>query len=139
MQTTLLTVARRLSEEAHRNQFRRGGKPYYVHPNRVGWAAFEKYDILHGVVGFLHDTLEDTTLTTADMVAAGIPSECIAVVVVLTKLEGEDYDQYLTQVKGIPMARHVKIIDILDNLGDAPTDNQILKYTKALQFLLSEP
>jgi (p)ppGpp synthase/HD superfamily hydrolase len=138
MQITLLTISRRLSEEAHRNQFRRGGKPYYVHPNRVGWAAFEKHDILHAVVGFLHDTLEDTTLTSDDMVASGIPLECILAVEALTKKEGEDYDAYLKRVKDLPMARNVKVIDILDNLNDSPTNNQILKYTKALQYLLSE-
>lgn len=139
MQLSLLTVARRLSEDAHRNQFRSHRQPYYVHPYRVGWAAMEKHDILHSVVGFLHDTLEDTALTTEDMRAAGIPDECIVAIMVITKHDGEAYEDYLARVKAHPMARNVKVLDILDNLGDAATatNERILKYTKALQYLLS--
>jgi len=56
---------------------------------------------------------------------------------ILTKGEGQNYDEYLYYVKSNELAKRVKIADILSNLADDPTDKQIVKYAKALTYLMS--
>ena len=88
----LMKVARELAAKAHAGQKRRGGLPYEIHAMNVGWKSFHNRDYTDAIVGFLHDTLEDTKLTVLDMREAGIPEECITAVVALTKREGEGYN-----------------------------------------------
>lgn len=88
-------------------------------------------------VAWLHDVLEDTDVTPEVMSQHGIPDEVIFCVRLLTKTEGVDYDSYLASVKGNPVAKKVKVADMLSNLSDHPSEQQILKYAKGLIVLLS--
>lgn len=131
----LVTLSRDLAHRAHEGQFRRDGvTPYVVHPQAV--ASRVAGDPIAESVAWLHDVLEDTPLTEADLRQAGIPDEVIAGVLLLTKTEGMDYESYLAGVKASPLARKVKVADMLTNLGDCPTERQILKYARGLQVLL---
>jgi len=47
----------------------------------------------------------------------------------------KSYEDYLEDVKKNPLARTVKIADMLSNLADNPTKNQIIKYSKGLLYL----
>ena len=87
-------------------------------------------------VAWLHDVLEDTSVTKEQLAMAGIPGDVVATVVSLTNT-GEPYDDYLEWIKGIPMARKVKIADMLHNLSDDPTEKQIWKYANGLVRLLA--
>ena len=80
--------------------------------------------------------MEDTDLSAQDLLDKGISPEVVEAVVILTKTKWNDYQGYISLVKQNPLATKVKIADMLCNLGDNPTDKQILKYAQGLTFLL---
>lgn len=47
----------------------------------------------------------------------------------------EDYFTYLRKIEENPIAKMVKVVDILMNLTDTPSPKQKEKYVKALAFL----
>ncbi|MCS6838626.1 MAG: HD domain-containing protein, partial [Bdellovibrionaceae bacterium] len=56
------------SEKAHAGQIRRSGEPYISHPLSVaGILADLKLDVDTIITGLLHDTVEDTSITLADI------------------------------------------------------------------------
>lgn len=123
---------------AHNGQTRRDHfTPYISHPQNVAERLRGESDEII-MTAWLHDVLEDTKETPDSMRAAGIPEPVIEAVQVLTKTEGEDYSVYLARVKAHPIARKVKIADMLSNLGDSPTDKQIIKYAYGLILLVDE-
>lgn len=134
--TPLIKRALELAERAHAGQFRRDGKtPYITHPLRVAnrlAAKGESEEVI--AAGLLHDYLEENPKFWSQ--PADVPANVVYAVIALTKGEGEDYSSYLERVKENPIARKIKVADILDNLGDDPSDYQIRKYAKALLFLV---
>lgn len=136
----LVDRAYAIAEIAHAGQTRRDRKtPYITHIKRV-MARLDRGPLREEVlaVAALHDVLEDSDLTVTDLRNAGIPEVVVAAVWVLTKMRDEDYDAYLSLVKANPLARAVKIADMLDNLSDSPTPAQIRKYAKGLLYLVDE-
>lgn len=132
----LVVRAARLAAVAHTGQYRRDGvTPYLCHPEAV--AARVAGDPILEAVAWLHDILEDTDVTPEILSQHGIPDEVISCVRLLTKTEGVDYDRYLASVKQNPVAKKVKVADMLSNLSDHPSERQILKYAKGLIVLLS--
>lgn len=142
--------AYQIASEAHSGQTRRDGKtPYIKHIDAVIARVKERHetavllrdmteDELYSLmaVAALHDVAEDTSVTAADLLAAGIPQEVVDAVVVMTHPAGERYFDYLIRVKANPLAAKVKVADMLSNLADSPTDRQIVKYAKGLLFLV---
>lgn len=143
-----LVLAKKVASMAHVNQFRRGGnEPYIVHPARVA-KRVDKYlentdiqgmSLIVQSVAWLHDVIEDSDgkISVQVLYSNGLIQEIVEPVAVLTKKYGESYDDYMVKVKANNVARIVKIHDMLDNLADNPTENQIRKYAKGLSFLLS--
>lgn len=143
-----LALAKKVASMAHTNQFRSGGdEPYIVHPARVAKRVakylentdMQEMSLIVQSVAWLHDVIEDSDGKIAAQVlySSGLIQEIVEPVTVLTKKYGEFYDDYLIKVKANNVARIVKIHDMLDNLADNPTENQIRKYAKGLSFLLS--
>ncbi len=65
---TLLKKAYVFSAQAHKGQIRRSGEPYLSHPLEVtNMLADMKLDATTLVAGLLHDVLEDTDVTAADI------------------------------------------------------------------------
>lgn len=139
MSNYLVKDASEFASAFHSGQKRRDGSDYFLnhvvvvrnHPR-----LRDKSEEYHAVA-LLHDVLEDTDATEADL-ESNFMTPVIGAVVAITKVKGESYEDYLIRVKSNPIAREVKIADILSNLGDNPTDRQILKYSTALPFLLGE-
>lgn len=66
--TSIIRKAYEMSEKAHAGQIRRSGEAYISHPLSVAGILTElKLDISTIATGLLHDTVEDTTLTLADI------------------------------------------------------------------------
>lgn len=129
--SAIINLAERIATDAHRGQFRRGGEvPYIEHPRAVVNRVWDDPDAI--VVAWLHDVLEDSDATAESLLEAGIPQQCVDAVVLLTKTREATYDDYLERVADSPLATKVKIADMLSNLADRPTKNQIRKYAKAL-------
>lgn len=129
--------AEQIARKAHGGQFRRDGvTPYISHPEAVAHEL--KSEGAEAVaVAWLHDALEDTDMTPGCLRDAGMPESVIQAVCDLTHKRDESYADYLQRVKRNPLATKVKVEDMLHNLSDAPTKNQILKYADGLLTLLT--
>jgi len=134
-EVNLVSRAAELARVAHAGQFRRDGvTPFIRHPEAV--ASRVAGDPIAEAVAWLHDVLEDTDLTVDDLREHQMPAEVIAGVVTLTKAGDMGYERYLSRIKADPLARKVKVADMLSNLSDHPTSRQIVKYAKGLLVLL---
>ena len=142
----------RLSQYAHRNQFRRSGEPYFFHPQEVGEIVDDYYDddiTYH--VAMLHDALEDgiplgnindedhffdlliDELDEADIESA---DQIFDAVKLLTKQSGQDYIDYVNLVIRNRYALRVKLADMMQNIGDNPSQKQVKKYANAKNYLV---
>ena len=133
----IVEIARKISHEAHKGQYRNDGfTPYIEHPEAV-WNKVKNESEEIQAVALLHDTIEDDPNTTEQTLRdAGLPETVIAAVKLLTKSEKyEPYMTYLARVKENPIALKVKIADMLCNLADDPTPRQVEKYRKGMLFL----
>ncbi|MES2995867.1 MAG: HD domain-containing protein [Verrucomicrobiota bacterium] len=128
-------LASSIANKAHNGQFRRDGiTPYITHAAAVAKSLErEPSDVI--ATAWLHDVLEDTEVTISELKNAGIPVRVIEAVALLTRWDGQSYEDYLFRVTQDEIARKVKIADIRHNLSDAPTENQVAKYERALLIL----
>ena len=130
-----------IASYAHNGQFRRDGRtPYINHPKDVASRVFKAYKndafvVNLMAVAYLHDVLEDTHIDSYVLRLQGIQERIICAVETLTKKPGDDYNEYLKRVKDDVLSQIVKIADMESNLADKPTQKQIEKYTKGLEFL----
>ncbi|MCF6179263.1 MAG: HD domain-containing protein, partial [Geopsychrobacter sp.] len=63
-----LEAAFRFGADAHKTQFRKSGEPYITHPLTVAAILADHHmDIATLCAGILHDTIEDTDVTAADL------------------------------------------------------------------------
>ena len=125
-----------ISRQAHLGQTRFDKvTPYFTHVEGVA-NSFASGEQTMMMIAYLHDVLEDTSLTAQALLGLSVHPRVIESVVAITKVKDEDYFVYLARVKANDWAKRVKIADILYNLGDSPSRNQVKKYAKALKFLL---
>jgi guanosine-3',5'-bis(diphosphate) 3'-pyrophosphohydrolase len=83
----LLLEAGRVAEEAHRDQLRQSGEPYFTHPVAVATIVAELgLDARSVAAALLHDAVEDTGLALEE-VAARFGAEVAAIVDGVTKLD----------------------------------------------------
>lgn len=137
--STDVESAMALATKAHEGQTDKAGLPYITHPQRVA----ERLDTPEAqVVGWLHDTVEDTSLTLSEIEAHFGP-ETAAAVDAISRRDGEAWSHYLDRVSVNPVSRQVKISDLIDNsnLGRIPriTMKDVkrqAKYNKALKKLM---
>ena len=134
----LVDLAESIARKAHEGLFRRDGVTSYItHPERVVARLMAQgvTDERILAIAWLHDVLEDTDTDIEELKYNRLPMSVIQSVDILTKEEGQHYPHYLFGINNDSFARTVKIADILDNLSDAPTEKQIIKYAKALLYL----
>lgn len=98
---------------AHMGQTDKGGQPYILHPVRV---MLQCGSLEEKAVALLHDVLEDTALTAADLAGIGFPPEIVEAVVCLTKRRDEEYAAYIERVCKNRLASAVKLADLTDNM-----------------------
>ena len=67
----------------------------------------------------LHDLLEDTDMTAANLLTEGCTPEIVRVVEALTRGEDESYEDFVRQAAQDPIARAVKRADVADNADEA--------------------
>ena len=114
---TMIEKAYQIGKEAHKNQFRKSGEPYIIHPL---WVAIILADLEMDketiVAGMLHDVVEDTTMT-LDEISAEFGEEVALLVDGVTKLGQLNYskDKLEAQAENLrkmflAMAKDIRVI-----------------------------
>ena len=123
----LIRRAYHFSEWAHREQTRKSGEPYFVHPASVaGIAAELKLDTASVCAGLLHDVLEDTHSSMKE-IEADFGKEIATIVDGVTKLgkinfiSREDRQAESFRKMVVAMAQDIRVLliklcDRLDNM-----------------------
>lgn len=110
-----INTALELAVKAHTGQVDKGnGLPYILHPLAV---ASRVRTPEQKAAAILHDTLEDTELTSDDFRKAGIPERVIELVEILTDPKDGDFTSYINRVASDFDAAVVKYADLEDNLS----------------------
>ena len=118
---------------AHAGQKRKNGDNYIIHPIRVSQEVKTEDQ---KVIALLHDTVEDTEATLAE-IREQFGDHVAFCVDLLTHRDNEPYDAYIQRVKKHPDAVQVKLADLADNLSDAPTSKAIVRSAAAVDTLLN--
>lgn len=139
--TELTVRAARIAEQAHHGQYDKAGMPYILHPLHV---AEQMPDEITAAAALLHDVLEDTDITAAEL-AAQFPPRVTDAVRMLTHDPAEDYFDYIRRLRANPDAVTVKRADLRHNLDESrliageydpeQTAARREKYRKALRML----
>jgi len=132
--------AKQIATVAHATQFReQAGVPYIVHPLGVALKV-RHLGPEYEAAAWLHDVVEDTSWTLAQLLAEGIPRNVVETVDALSHRDNEDYFDYVNRLMLNKMAIPIKIADVVYNFRDT-LDTQpdkyyrMRKYTKALEIL----
>lgn len=115
-QPDLLERCIALAVGKHAGQRDREGQPYILHVLRV---MLRLPDETGRIAAVLHDLVEDTDVTLADLAAMGVPADAVEAVRLLTHEGGIASDDYLDHVQALAhhrLARTVKRADLLDKL-----------------------
>lgn len=98
---------------AHAGQRDKAGAPYVLHPLRVMFAV---EGVTARIAAVLHDVVEDTPTTLADLEAAGMPADAVRRVDLLTRRPGQGKTGYYRRLAADSVARSIKLADLEDNL-----------------------
>lgn len=104
--------AMKLCFDAHKEQVDQSGLPYVFHPFHL---AEQMTDEDTTIVALLHDVVEDTDYTFADLEAMGFSEPVVNAIRAMTRLEGVPYMEYVAKIKDDPIARQVKLADLRHN------------------------
>lgn len=143
--TLLTNKAMDIAYHAHHGQLDYNGIPYIFHPIHL---AEQMDDEISCCVALLHDVVEDTTVTLADL-ELEFPPAVTQAVDLLTHREGVDYFDYVRAIRTNPIALRVKLADIAHNadqtrcIGSGLASDDLSrwrdKYRKAQEILLASP
>lgn len=128
-----------LATNAHAGQFDRGGKPYILHPLKVmHYLKSDDEELM--CVALLHDVIEDTKTTWADLKEIGCTDRVLDAVSALTKMPGQSYDEYKEEVFLNEDAMRVKMADLRHNTDirrlKGVTQKDLDRLAKYNQFFL---
>ena len=133
-----------LAVEKHSGVEDKAGQPYVLHPLRV---MFSLSSVDERIVGVLHDVVEDSDTSFEDLKKMGFSPAVIDALDAVTKRpneEGSDegYQAFVERAGANPIARKVKMADLLDNLDvtrlgeiSEKDSRRISKYLRALRYL----
>lgn len=108
-----LERAIQIAAAAHAGQVDKAGQPYILHPLRVMLRVQGLHERMAAV---LHDVVEDSPVTLAELAAEGFPAPVLQAVAALTKLPGETRLAAAGRAAADPLACAVKLADNAENM-----------------------
>ncbi|WP_442759840.1 HD domain-containing protein [Enterococcus italicus] len=128
-----------IAEKAHKGQVDKAGKDYIEHPLFVASLVNSEEE---KATALLHDVIEDSSYTFDDLLNAGIPTDVVEAVSLLTKPRDVSYQVYLDGIKKNHIARIVKLADLTHNsdlsrlpdISEKDIERQE-KYKRAIEYL----
>lgn len=99
---TTMTPAKQLAKAiqvaviAHEGQFDKGGEPYIMHPLHLMMQLL--FDKELATIAVLHDVLEDSNVSVADLHDMGFTARVIRALILLTHNTGEPYKYYIDRI-----------------------------------------
>ncbi len=107
-------------------KFDKGGYPYLNHLHEVS-NHVEGEDAK--LIGLLHDTLEDTDMTSEELLKMGYSEHIVSSIEVLTRREKEDYSDYIERIiaSNNKDALSVKLADLNHNMDISRIKNPTVK------------
>lgn len=108
-----LEKALALAAQHHAGQVDRAGQPYILHPLRL---MMQLTDPEQQIIALLHDVVEDTPVTLEDLRREGFSPTILTALDLLTHRPELSYEAYILRLKPNPMARQVKLLDLIDNM-----------------------
>lgn len=144
----IVSLAIELANKYHAGQIDKSGRPYLGHLERTATKVrFSGGSWIEESAAWLHDVIEDTRATKADLLEAGLPMAVVQIVDVMTHSQGVTNEDYWQSIRAVSGAVPVKLADIYDNLDPArmcylPEDKQRRlrrKYANAILVLCGEP
>ena len=109
--TSMTIKAMKLAYKAHEGQVDRSGVPYIFHPIHLAEQMDEEISC---TVALLHDVVEDTEVTLAELEQA-FPPAVTEAVCLLTHDKSVDYYDYVRNLKPNAIAKKVKLADLAHN------------------------
>jgi (p)ppGpp synthase/HD superfamily hydrolase len=138
----MIDLALKIATQAHLGQVDKLGNDYMSYPTRVASKFAGDHDLQ--AISYMHDVLEDSTVTEEELRKL-FSSHIVNAVIAITKKDGQLYADYLKQVKANGMALAVELADIEDNMSrldqitDAATRERLTeKYQHALKALVDD-
>jgi guanosine-3',5'-bis(diphosphate) 3'-pyrophosphohydrolase len=110
----LLDKALLIATTAHHGVLDKGGSPYILHPIAV-MHLLDTTDEGLQCIALLHDVVEDTDITYADLRQQGMTDRVIEGVRSMTKMRGQTLQEYKEQVFSNKDAMLVKLCDLRHN------------------------
>jgi (p)ppGpp synthase/HD superfamily hydrolase len=108
-----LEKAIQIAVQAHKGQQDKVGVPYILHPLRVMLRMENEAEMMAAV---LHDVVEDSGWTLADLRGEGFTDELIRVIDSLSRRDDETYENFIARIKQNPLAVKIKLADLEDNM-----------------------
>ena len=140
--TAMTKKAMKLAYEAHQGQTDKNGIPYIFHPVHL---AEQMTDENTTVCALLHDVVEDTPYTLADLQGMGFPPEAIDALTLLAHDKSVPYMDYVRKIKMNRIASTVKLADLRHNSDLSRLDTvdddalkRVKKYKQAMSILTGE-
>lgn len=104
-----------IAVNAHAEQTDKADETYILHPLRV---MLEQDSQAAMIAAILHDVVEDSDWTVAELKEETVdfPDESIEAIELLTKSDGQSYEEFVRRAAKHPIAQSVKQSDIEDNM-----------------------
>ena len=139
-------LARAIAREVHAGQVDKLGVDYFHHPEAVAKPFEEKGEWDRAAAAWLHDAVEDSSITIESLKELGISPRVTEIVDLLTRKDDVPADEYYEKIAADEDALEVKISDMRHNTNakrmeslDEPTRVRLLnKYIHAAEKLGKE-
>lgn len=144
VEMSAIEKAEDLAQAAHVGQKRKKSKlPYIIHPFRLYQSAKKNnLDKESQILALLHDVYEDTDNKKyiVNQIRNKFGDNMLKLVLILSHDKSvSDYNSYVYSVyQKSSKAFNIKLLDMIENLKDNPSEKQINKYYGAIKYLLDK-